>query len=152
MGFLVHKWFLTCFTSWVVLIKHFCLISVARLIYRYFQFIMFENITSTRCYPYWVNSLNSLSGSFKANAEFTRKSKRTSNSAVHHKQPISGYDLFRCCGVLYGNFADACMPHSASGHICVSKLTIIGSDNGLSTGRRQAITWIKAGIFLIRNP
>ena len=25
-------------------------------------------------------------------------------------------------------------------HICVSKLTIIGSDNGLSPGRRQAIT------------
>ena len=24
-------------------------------------------------------------------------------------------------------------------HICVSKLTIIGSDNGLSPGRRQAI-------------
>ena len=34
-------------------------------------------------------------------------------------------------------------------HICVSKLTIIGSDNGLSPGRRQAIIWTNAGVSLI---
>ena len=34
-------------------------------------------------------------------------------------------------------------------HICVSKLAIIGSDNGLSPERRQAITWTNAGILLI---
>ena len=34
-------------------------------------------------------------------------------------------------------------------HICVGKLTTIGSDNGLSPGRRQAIIWTNAGIFLI---
>ena len=34
-------------------------------------------------------------------------------------------------------------------HICVSKLTIIGSDNGLSPDRRQAIIWTNAGILLI---
>ena len=34
-------------------------------------------------------------------------------------------------------------------HICVSKLTIIDSDNGLSPGRRQAIIWTHAGILLI---
>ena len=34
-------------------------------------------------------------------------------------------------------------------HICVSKLTIIGSDNGLSPDRRQAIIWTSAGILLI---
>ena len=34
-------------------------------------------------------------------------------------------------------------------HICVSKLPIIGSDNGLSPGWRQAIIWINAGILLI---
>ena len=34
-------------------------------------------------------------------------------------------------------------------HICFSKLTIIGSDNGLSPGRRQAIIWANAGILLI---
>ena len=32
--------------------------------------------------------------------------------------------------------------------ICVEKRTIIGSDNGLSPGRRQAIIWTNAGIFL----
>ena len=34
-------------------------------------------------------------------------------------------------------------------HICISNLTIIGSDNGLSPGRRQAIIWTNAGILLI---
>ena len=33
-------------------------------------------------------------------------------------------------------------------HICVSKLTSIGSDNCLSPGRRQAIIWSNAGILL----
>ena len=37
-------------------------------------------------------------------------------------------------------------------HICVSKLTIIGSDNGLSPGRRQAIIWTNAGILSIGLP
>ena len=34
-------------------------------------------------------------------------------------------------------------------HICVSEQTIIGSDNGLSPGRRQAIIWTNAEILLI---
>ena len=34
-------------------------------------------------------------------------------------------------------------------HICVGYLTIIGSDNGLSPCRRQAIIWTNAGISLI---
>ena len=34
-------------------------------------------------------------------------------------------------------------------HICVRKLIIIGSDNGLSPGRRQAIIWTNAGILSI---
>ena len=34
-------------------------------------------------------------------------------------------------------------------HICVSKQTIIGSDNGLSPGRRQAIILTNAWILLI---
>ena len=33
-------------------------------------------------------------------------------------------------------------------HICVNDLTIIGSDNGLSPGQRQAIIWTNAGILL----
>ena len=34
-------------------------------------------------------------------------------------------------------------------HICVSNLTIIASDNGLSPGRRQAIIWANAEILSI---
>ena len=34
-------------------------------------------------------------------------------------------------------------------HICVIKLSIIGSDNGLSPDRRQAIIWTNAGILII---
>ena len=34
-------------------------------------------------------------------------------------------------------------------HICVGNLTFIGSDNGLSPSRRQAITWTNAELLLI---
>ena len=34
-------------------------------------------------------------------------------------------------------------------HICVGKLTTIGSDSGLSLGWRQSIIWTNAGILLI---
>ena len=35
-------------------------------------------------------------------------------------------------------------------HICVGKLNITGSDNGLSPAWRQAVIWTSAGILLIR--
>ena len=35
-------------------------------------------------------------------------------------------------------------------HICVNKLTIMGSDKGLAPGRRQTIIWTNDGILLIR--
>ena len=34
-------------------------------------------------------------------------------------------------------------------HICINKLITIGSDNGLSPGRHQAIIWTSAGILVI---
>ena len=34
-------------------------------------------------------------------------------------------------------------------HICVGNLNIIGSDNGLSPGRRQAIIWTYAEMSLV---
>ena len=38
-------------------------------------------------------------------------------------------------------------------HICFGDLAIIGSDNGLSLGRRQAIIWTNAGMVIsnLRN-
>ena len=38
---------------------------------------------------------------------------------------------------------------SSDAYICVSKLTNIGSDNGLAPTRRQATIWTNAGILLI---
>ena len=37
-------------------------------------------------------------------------------------------------------------------HICICILTSIGSDNGLSPGRHQAIIWTNAGILLLIEP
>ena len=37
-------------------------------------------------------------------------------------------------------------------YICVGNPTIIGSDNGLSPGRRQAIIWTNEGLLLIGPP
>ena len=50
-----------------------------------------------------------------------------------------------CC-----NFNDELTHWDRATHICVSKLTIIASDNGLSPGRRQAIIRNNAGILSIR--
>ena len=36
-------------------------------------------------------------------------------------------------------------------HICASKLNIIGYDNCLSSGRRQAIIWTNIGMLIIRT-
>ena len=45
----------------------------------------------------------------------------------------------------------ACLAHwGRVTYICVGKLTIIGSDSGLSPGLRQAIIWTNAGILKIR--
>ena len=47
--------------------------------------------------------------------------------------------------------AAVCLTHwGRVTYICVSNLIIIGSDNGLSPGRRQAIIWTNAGILLTR--
>ena len=62
--------------------------------------------------------------------------------------------LFRvhCMSVVYTRDKEQLMQlthWSRVTHICVGDLTIIGSDNGLSPARRQAITWTNAGILLI---
>ena len=45
----------------------------------------------------------------------------------------------------YFSDTEAIIRKSEYQHICVGKLSIIGSDNGLSPGRRQAIIWTKVG-------
>ena len=66
--------------------------------------------------------------------------------------------LYYCRQGLNGNMSecygwDACVSYLTHWgrvtHICASKLTIIGSDNGLSPGRRQAIIWNNVEILSI---
>ena len=53
---------------------------------------------------------------------------------------------------MYGRWQPIVLTHwGRVTHICVSKLTIIGSDNGLSPCRRQAIIRTNDGILLIRT-
>ena len=53
-------------------------------------------------------------------------------------------------GVISNRYYWKCLTHwGRVTHICVSKLTIIGSDNGLSPDRRQANVWTNAGLLLI---
>ena len=62
------------------------------------------------------------------------------------------YHSCRCPGVLCYVFhhSESYSTHCRVTHICVSNLSITGSNNGLSPGWRQAIIWPNAGILLIR--
>ena len=62
---------------------------------------------------------------------------------------ISWRLIVRDCGY-YFNVVCSLTHWGRVTHICVSRQIIIGSDNGLSPGRRQAIIWTNAGILLIR--
>ena len=57
-------------------------------------------------------------------------------------------DVFSTQKIIYNG--KSCLTHwGRVTHICFGNLTNIGSDNGLSPGRRQAITWTNVGILLI---
>ena len=58
---------------------------------------------------------------------------------------ISYEDIF----TLYSNYQNVLSQWGRMTHICVDDVTIIGSDNGLSPGRRQAIIGTNAGILFI---
>ena len=65
------------------------------------------------------------------------------------KQSYSRKWIWKCRRLNRYNFISTLTHWGRVTHICVGKLTIIGSDNGLSPDRRQAIIWINAGILLI---
>ena len=52
-------------------------------------------------------------------------------------------------GVTRPQWVEALIHWGRVTHICIGNLTIIGSDDGLSPSRRQAIIWTNAGILLI---
>ena len=63
---------------------------------------------------------------------------------------LSPYDITGSQSVLYPKVKLISLTHwGRVTHICVGNLTIIGSDKGLSPGRRQAITGTNVGILLI---
>ena len=67
---------------------------------------------------------------------------------VEHKRfYLSLCDTCRC--FCRGSLVHALTHWGRVTHICVVILTIIGSDNGLSPVRRQAIIWTNAGMLLI---
>ena len=64
------------------------------------------------------------------------------------------WNIFNIVGLCTSGFRrsqdDTCLTHwDRETHICVGKLSIIASDNGLSPGRRQANIWTNAGLLLI---
>ena len=68
----------------------------------------------------------------------------------HHTKSVLSECLYQC--ILSNHlltFKNVLTHWGRMRHICVGKTTIIGSDNGLSPGRRQAIIWTNAGILLI---
>ena len=48
-----------------------------------------------------------------------------------------------------GQWVNSLRPSDTYIYMCVGNLTIIGSENGLSPGRRQAFIWTNVGILLI---
>ena len=101
----------------------------------------------------WVSTLrNIFQWNFYRNSSISKshlqRGSHFVHDSIHHYHLCWRYDNTRCM--------HACIiwnhPLTHWGrvtHICVSKLTIMGSDNGLSPGRRQAIIWTNAGILLI---
>ena len=62
-------------------------------------------------------------------------------NSIHHS-------WIRSCN-LYNQYTGTLTHWGRVTHIYVGNLTIIGSDNGLSPSRHQAIIWTSAGILLI---
>ena len=69
------------------------------------------------------------------------------NSSNIYYMPMTAYYLVPSISLL--RLLMALIHWGRVTHICVSKLANIGSGNGLSPGRRQAIIWTNAGILLI---
>ena len=89
-----------------------------------------------------------------SNTEFTRAPWKRMGGWPHRMRCWEVLDIFRLndikVWVQYTHQVHEGLTHwGRVTHICVSKLPTIGSDNGLSPGRRQAIIWTNPGILLI---
>ena len=75
-----------------------------------------------------------------------------SHNLAPHNLMVRGHSNYDFCNQWSSTVSAYDVPLTHWGrvtHICVSKLTIIDSENGLSPDRRQAIIWTNAGILLI---
>ena len=69
---------------------------------------------------------------------------------MHHNKLNITYLLTWNIMLIHDFIHDSFMTHWGQvRHICIGKLTIIDSDNGLEPSRHQAIIWTNAGIVLI---
>ena len=85
----------------------------------------------------------------RLNLEVKISVKEATHMGFYHKVSHNAVETYR---VLFDSFKSDSFQLTHWGrvtHICVVKLTIIGSDNGLSPGRRQVIILTNAGILLI---
>ena len=76
----------------------------------------------------------------------TVKIESTHTIVLAHKVH-TGYFIWKRRVETGGHFVLTLTHWGRKTHICVGKLTIIGSNNGLSPGRRQAIIWNNAGLM-----
>ena len=76
----------------------------------------------------------------------------SNNDITTENQMVYDHIFYESVNHAYSHFTTIPLTHRGRvTHICLSKLTIIGSDNGLSPARRQAIIWTNDGILLIRT-
>ena len=83
----------------------------------------------SRSQPWWERTRSS----------FLRKTERVHQIVSNWRHPPVDNDTDHASHSHWGRVT----------HICVSKLPILGSDNGLSPVRHQSIIWTKDGILLV---
>ena len=84
----------------------------------------------------------------KTKTKTKRKRSRSTNNTFSHPAYTKSFANW-CISDLHDVTSLSLTHWGRVTHTCISNLIIIGSDNALSSGRRQAIIWIIAGILLI---
>ena len=123
---------------------------------------IFQRWVQTRLIHSVVNWINTTSGNMACCLSGTKPSPDTILIACKYDPPQQTWRKFASKyktllsstafeKVIYSSDISALTHWGRVTHIGVSKLSIIGSDNGLSPDRRQAIIWTNAGILLIET-
>ena len=102
----------------------------------------------------WMYRINrSLPSTKKCLHAQTLRSRMNENVNIYLPSNVLSSTMFNALTVYFWNVplysAKALTHWGQVTHICVGNLSVIGSDNGLSPCRRQAIIWTNAGKLLI---